>query len=73
VNREEAHMAAAKSMAQNAALKSQVRWLRKMLRQAYELISTDLDDEDYVEEWLAEYGKHMRIGNGIARAKELGL
>jgi len=73
VNRVEANMATAKYMAQNAALKSQVRWLRKMLRQAYAHISTDLDDEDRIEEWLAEYSKHMRIGNGIGRAKELGL
>ena len=33
MNRSEAHMAAAKYLAQNAAMKSQIRWFRKMLRE----------------------------------------
>jgi hypothetical protein len=54
------HMQAVKYLAQNAALKAQVRWLRKMLRQAYAHIRTGLDDEDEVAAWLAEYKNEMK-------------
>ena len=60
MNRAEADMAAARYLGENAALKSQVRWLRKMVRRAYALIGTDLDDEDDVAKWLEDYKKNMR-------------
>jgi len=60
MNRIEADMAAARYLAENAALKSQVRWVRKMLRRAYALIRTDLDDEDDAAEWLKDYKRGMR-------------
>ena len=53
-------MAAARYLAENTALKSQVRWLRKMLRRAYVLIRTDLDDEDDAAEWLEDHKRGMR-------------
>jgi len=64
MNRHEANLAAAQYVAQNAALKAQVRWMRKMLRRAYGLISSDLDDEEMVEPWLNEYRREMNRGAG---------
>ena len=59
MNREEADMATATYLSENTAMREQVKWFRDMLRRAYALIGTNLDDDDYCEDWMKEYEKEM--------------